>query len=279
MLEFAFMRKALLAGFLLSVMIPLIGIVMVNRKTSMIGDALSHTSLTGVGLGLILGFDPIFGSIGVCIVAAFFIELIRKKFPQYGDMATAVIMSTGLGIAAILSDFAPGGNSFESYLFGSISSVTTADVIHVAIVFVPVVAASIFCYGGLLAISIDPNVARLSGVKTGRINAMFTALSAVTIAMAVKLVGALMVTSLVVLPVATTLIVARSYRSTCIITVLLGVIYMMAGIIASFTWDIKPGGAIVVSAVIGMVLFAGYGKIRKNSGKGNSLPLTEGSGN
>lgn len=155
MLEFAFMRKALVAGLMLSIMIPMIGIIMVNRKTSMIGDALSHTALSGVGLGLILGFDPLVGSAIVCVIAAFLIELIRKKFPQYGDMATAVIMSTGLGIAAILSDFAPGGNSFESYLFGSISSVTNRDVINISVIFVLILVVSISQYSGLLAISID----------------------------------------------------------------------------------------------------------------------------
>ena len=157
MLEFAFMRKALISGFLLSIMIPLIGIVMVNRKTSMIGDALSHTALTGVAMGLILGFDPLLGSAIVCVIAAFLIEFIRKKLPQYGDMATAVIMSTGLGIAAILSDFAPGGNSFESYLFGSISSVTSADVLNTSIIFILVLALCISRYSALLAISIDNN--------------------------------------------------------------------------------------------------------------------------
>ena len=165
MLEFAFMRKALVAGLMLSIMIPMIGIIMVNRKTSMIGDALSHTALSGVGLGLILGFDPLVGSAIVCVVAAFLIELIRKKFPQYGDMATAVIMSTGLGIAAILSDFAPGGNSFESYLFGSISSVTNRDVINISVIFILILVVSISQYSGLLAISIDKNIARLAGVK------------------------------------------------------------------------------------------------------------------
>ena len=152
MLEFAFMRKALVAGLMLSIMIPMIGIIMVNRKTSMIGDALSHTALSGVGLGLILGFDPLIGSAIVCVIAAFLIELIRKKFPQYGDMATAVIMSTGLGIAAILSDFAPGGNSFESYLFGSISSVTNMDVINISVIFILILVVSISQYSGLLAI-------------------------------------------------------------------------------------------------------------------------------
>nr|WP_072536698.1 metal ABC transporter permease [Anaerococcus mediterraneensis] len=264
MLEFAFMRKALLSGFLLSIMIPIIGIVMVNRKTSMIGDALSHTALAGVGMGLILGFDPLLGSAIVCVVAAFLIEFIRKKFPQYGDMATAVIMSTGLGIAAILSDFAPGGNSFDSYLFGSISSITTADLINTSIVFVLVLILSISRYAALLAIAIDPNTARLSGVRVRAMDAVFTLLSAITIALSVKIIGALMVTSLIVLPVATSLIVAKSYKQTFFITICLGIIYMMVGIISSYTFDIKPGGAIVINAIIGMALFGIYKKfIRK----------------
>lgn len=264
MLEFAFMRKALFLGFLLSIMIPIIGIVMVNRKTSMIGDALSHTALAGVGMGLILGFDPLLGSAIICVVAAFLIEFIRKKFPQYGDMATAVIMSTGLGIAAILSDFAPGGNSFDSYLFGSISSITTADLINTSIVFVLVLILSISRYAALLAIAIDPNTARLSGVRVRAMDAVFTLLSAITIALSVKIIGALMVTSLIVLPVATSLIVAKSYKQTFFITICLGIIYMMVGIISSYTFDIKPGGAIVINAIIGMALFGIYKKfIRK----------------
>ena len=157
MLEFGFMRKALFLGFLLSIMIPIIGIVMVNRKTSMIGDALSHTALAGVGMGLILGFDPLLGSAIICVLAAFLIELIRKKFPQYGDMATAVIMSTGLGIAAILSDFAPGGNSFESYLFGSISSVTSTDIINTSLVFIFVIILSVSRYSALCLLYTSPS--------------------------------------------------------------------------------------------------------------------------
>ena len=264
MLEFAFMRKALILGFLLSIMIPIIGIVMVNRKTSMIGDALSHTALAGVGMGLILGFDPLLGSSIVCVVAAFLIEFIRKKLPQYGDMATAVIMSTGLGIAAILSDFAPGGNSFESYLFGSISSVTDRDIVNTSIAFILVLILSISRYSSPLAIAIDPNTARLAGVKVKSLDASFTLLAAITIALSVKIIGALMVTSLIVLPVATALIIAKSYKQTFFITITLGVIYMMLGIILSYQFDIKPGGAIVVNAIIGMLIFVLYKKLRKN---------------
>lgn len=260
MLEFDFMRRALLAGFLLSLMIPLIGVVLVNRKTSMLGDALSHTSLAGVGMGLILGFDPVIGAVIICIISAFAIEAIRKKFPHYGDMATAVIMSTGLGLAALLSDFAPGGNNFESYLFGSISSVTNQDIINIVVVAVLVFGISLVYYGALLDISIDINLARIAGVKVKRINSMLTFLAAITVALACKIVGALLVASLIVLPVATSLLVSKSYKQTMLISIILGVLYTMIGIVVSYYLDVKPGGAIVINSVIGMAIFAVYKK-------------------
>lgn len=126
-----------------------------------------------------------------------------------------------------------------------------------------VLALCISRYSALLAISIDNNTARLAGVKVKIIDMIFTFLSAVTIALAVKIIGALMVTSLIVLPVATSLIISRSYKQTFFVTIILGIIYMMAGIILSFHFDIKPGGAIVVNAVIGMLIFALYKKMRK----------------
>lgn len=267
MLEFDFMRRTLIVGLMLAIAVPLIGIIMVNRRTSMVGDALSHTSLAGVGLGLILGFNPVIGAIFICIIAAFAIEGIRKKFPHYGDMATAVTMSAGLGLAVILSDLAPGGNSFESYLFGSISAVTQSDVIFTAVVFALVLIASICFYGGLLDIVIDPNLARLAGVKNFFVNGSITFLTAVTVALAAKVVGALLVASLIVLPVATSLIVARSYKQAFIISVALGIIYTMVGLTVSYYADVRPGGAIVINAVIGMFVFLIYSRVRKISNK------------
>lgn len=263
MLEFNFMRRTLAVSLMISIMIPLIGIVMVNRKTSMIGDALSHISLAGVGVGLIFAFDPLIGAILACIIGAFSIEAIRKRLPQYGDMATAIIVSIGLGLAAILSDIAPGGNTFESYLFGSIASVSPTDVIIVGITFILVIAASIIFYGGLLDIAVDTNLARLAGVKVSLINTVFTILSAITVALAAKIIGALLVTSLIVLPVATALIVSRSYKQTYIISISLGIIYMMLGIIISYYYDIKPGGAIVLNALVGMLVLSIYAKFKK----------------
>lgn len=263
MLEFEFMRRTLMVGLMLGISIPLIGVVMVNRRTAMMGDALSHTALAGVGLGLIAGFNPVAGAILVAVAGAFLIETIRKYAPQYGDLATAVTMAAGLGLAVILSDLAPGGRSFESYLFGSISSVMWSDLMLTAVVFVLVVGASIVLYGSLLDMSVDPTLARLSGTRVGMSNAIFTALAAVTVALGSKIIGALLVVSIMVLPVASALLVSRSYRDTTLLSVLLGVIYTMTGITLSYYHEVRPGGAIVMVAVAGMLIFLVYRSIRK----------------
>lgn len=263
MLEFDFMRRTLLAGVMLAVALPLIGIVMINRKTSMVSDALSHVSLLGVGIGLMGGFDPVLGAVASCVAAAFMIEAVRARLPHFGDMSVAVIMSAGLGLAVILADLAPGGNTFESYLFGSIASVTLIDLLWTAVVFLAVVAVSIICYAALLDLAVDVTLARLAGVKVGVVNGIFTLLSAITIGLACKVVGALLVVSLVTLPVATALLVSRSYKQTCILSVVLGVIYTLCGLSFSYYYDVRPGGAIVVAAVIGIILFTIYGRLRR----------------
>lgn len=263
MLNYAFMRNALLAGFIIAIMTPLIGSIMVNRGTSMIGDSLSHVSLAGVGVGLIFGFNPVIGSIVICVIAALFIDAIRKNKPQYGDMGIAVITSAGLGIASVLSDIAPGGNTFESYLFGSISSVTKADVIFSLIVLLFVLYLSVKYYNALLDISVNSNLARIAGVNVNLVDMLFTIITAVAIAISSKVIGALLVTSLIVLPVATSLLISKSYKTTIIYSVILGIIYTMLGIIISYYYDIRPGGTIVILALIGMLIMSLYRKIKK----------------
>jgi hypothetical protein len=231
----------------------------------MMGDALSHVSLAGVALGLILSINPLIGAIFACVIGAFSIEKIRKKFPQFGDMATAIITSMGLGLAALLSDFSPGGNSFDAYLFGSIASVSKLDVVIVLITFILVVAISLIYYFGLLSIAIDPQLAKMSGVNVARINSIFTLLSALTIALSAKIIGALMVTSLIVLPVASSLLISKSYKATFLNTLVLGLIYTLSGVILSYYFDLKPGGAIVVIASLGMLVCLLISKLKNKN--------------
>lgn len=264
MFEFAFMRRTLLVGMFLGIAIPLIGIIMVNRKTSMMGDALSHTALAGVALGLILGINPSIGAVFVCIVSAFSIEALRHRLPQYGDMATAVIMSIGLGFASILSDFTPGGNSLESYLFGSISASSPGDVIAAFVLMAVILLATMFLYSPLLTISLDANLARLDGIPVVGINSIFTLLTAVTVALSAKTVGVLLVSSLLVIPVACALFLVKSYKQMYFVAVGLGLCFMMLGLTFSWHFEIKPGGAIILLATITLLLSALAAKIRRD---------------
>lgn len=254
MLEFAFMRRSLIVGIMLAIIIPMIGIIMINRKTSMIGDALSHSSLAGIALGLILNINLLVSSLLICIFASFAIEILRAKFPKYGDMATAIVMSTGIAIASILSDFSPGGNSFESFIFGSITTVGNEDLFIVLLVFILVVISSIYLYYALLYTSINPVLARLAGVNTKAINILFTFITALTVAISAKTVGALMITSLMSIPVATSMIMSKSYKQMYRISIILSVFFMISGISLSYYLGLKPGGAIVIIAIITFLL-------------------------
>ncbi|AIG64410.1 zinc ABC transporter permease [Corynebacterium atypicum] len=267
-IEFEFVRRTFLVGTMLAIAIPLLGVVMVNRRTSMMSDALSHISLSGVAIGIIAGFNPVVGAIISAVVGAFAIEIIRKRWPQYGDMATAVALSAGLGLAVVLSDLAPSGRSFESYLFGSLSAVTWGDTLATAVVFVIVVCASVFLYGSVLDIGIDPTMARLSGTHTGAVNACFTALAAMTVALSSKAIGALLVVSLMVLPVAAALMVCRTYFSTMVTSVVFGLVSMLAGISFSYSFDVRPGGAVVVVAVIGLLMCLAWSRFRTQKARG-----------
>lgn len=253
MFQYDFMKKAFLVGLFISIVIPLIGTVVVNRKTSTIGDALSHTTLSGIFLGVLLGFNPIIGGIAISIVSAFSIEFFRSKFPKNGDMATAIIMSFGIGLASILSDFIVAAQNFESFLFGSIIAITNKDIILMIIMAIIVIIAFIYTYYGLLAISINKNTARLSGVNVKLNDYLFTILLALTIALSARIVGILIISSLMILPVATAMLVSKNYKSTVLVSVLFGVIYFFLGLTSAYYLSLKPGGAIIMVSVIGLL--------------------------
>ncbi|HHX67251.1 MAG: metal ABC transporter permease [Miniphocaeibacter sp.] len=261
--NYDFMIKSFIVGGLISITVPLIGSIVVSKKTSTIGDALSHTSLAGVAIGLIVGINPIIGSILICLLAAFSIEFLRKKFPKSSDIVIAIVMSFGIGLAAILSDFIPGANNLESFLFGSIAAVSNFEVILVLIISILVILIYIKMYYGLLYIVFDEKGAELAGVPVKRINFIFTILTALTIAIGSRIVGVLMISSLMVLPVATAIRVAKSFSQSIKISLVLSFIYVIAGIIMSFYFKLKPGGTIVIIGVIVLVIELIYESISK----------------
>lgn len=253
-LQYDFMRRALLAGLLLAVIIPLVGTVVVFKRLSMIGDALSHTSLAGVAAGLLLGINPVLGAIAVSIIAALSIEVIRKKLPRYSELSIAIVTSAGIGLAGVLSGFVSNTANFNSFLFGSIVAISDFEQLLVIIVSAVVFIGFILLYKELFYIALDEASARLAGVPVKLVNFIFTLLTAITVSVAARTVGALVVSSLMVVPTACAMQLARSYRQTISLSVLFAVIFTMSGLFLSYYADLRPGGTIVLIGVVILII-------------------------
>ncbi len=244
--QYDFLRNAFLIGTLLAVIIPCIGLTVVLKRLSMIGETLAHTSLAGVTLGLLLGVNPTLCATIYCIFAAFGIELLRTRYPQYAELAIALILSIGVGLTGVLSSFVTNMASFQQFLFGSVLTVTSFEMWLVIILSVVVLALVILLYRELFYIAFDESAARLAGIPVGAINTLFTFLTAITISVAARTVGVLIVSSLLVIPVATAMQFRRSYRFTLIFAVIFSVIMTNLGLYISYFTETQPGGTIVL---------------------------------
>ena len=228
--EYAFMQRAFIVGILLAAIIPCIGLVIVCKRLSMIGDALSHTSLAGVAAGLLLGLNPVLTAAAACVVAAIGIEAIRRKIPRFSEMSIAIIMSAG--IVAI--------SNGELYLVIAVS--------------MAVLLMFLLMYKELFYVSLDEQSARLAGVPVKTVNFLFTVLIAVTVSVAARTVGALIVSSMMVVPVACAMQFGTSYRQTLILAVVLDILFMITGLFAAYYLGLKPGGTIVLVGVLVLIL-------------------------
>lgn len=266
-----FMRKAFIAGALLAVIIPCIGVTVVLKRLSMIGDALSHASLAGVSAGLLMGFNPVAGAAVTSVLAALGIEAIRKKMPKYAELSVAITMSAGVGLAGVLSGFTSGSGGFNSFLFGSIVSISDFEMILITATSLVVISVFLLLYKELFFITFDERSARLSGVKVGIVNTIFTLLTAITVSVSARTVGALVVSSLMVIPATCAMQVAKSYRSTLICGVLFALSFTVIGLFLAFYLGLRPGATIVlVGCAVLVLLLASDGikkSVAKNSGE------------
>ena len=251
--SYDFMLKAFMAGIALAVIIPCIGVVIVLKRLPMIGDALAHTSLAGVAAGLLLGINPVAGAITVSMVAALGIEGIRKKMPKYAELSIAITMSAGIGLAGILSGFTSGAGNFNSFLFGSIVSIDNFELALVIVTSLVVLLVFMLLYKELFYVALDESSARISGVPVSFVNTVFTLLTAATVSISSRTVGALIVSSLMVIPVTCAMQFAKSYRQTVLLSVLFAVGFTVAGLFLSFYLGLRPGATIVLTGCIVLV--------------------------
>lgn len=253
MFSYAFMQRALVAGVVIGAVIPLVGVTVVLKRLSMIGDALSHASLAGVAAGLIGGFNPVAGASVACVVAAFCIEGIRVRLQDRADLAIAVIMAAGVGLAGVLSGFVPNSSTFSSFLFGSIVTVDDAELYAVVAIGIAVAALCLVFFRELFWVTLDEGAARLAGVRVRAVNGAFILVCALAVSIAARTVGALIVSAMMTVPVACSLVVARSWRQTYAVACAVGVVCAVVGLVASYRFGLKPGGTIVLLEVAVLV--------------------------
>ncbi|MDR1732938.1 MAG: metal ABC transporter permease [Synergistaceae bacterium] len=258
--EYDFMRRAFVVGILLSAVIPCIGMIVVLKRLSMVGDVLSHMSLAGVAGGLITGVNPVLSAVLACVAAAFCIEGFRRKIPQYAELSIAVMLSAGLGATGILSGFVKNASSFNNFLFGSIIAFSDFEMTLVICVSGAVMATFLMLYKELFYIAFNERAARLSGVPVQKINFIFTILTAVTVAVAARTAGALIVSSTMIIPVACAMQFGKSYKKTVIYAVYFAVIFTVTGLYISYYLRLKPGGTIALLGVFCFILILSFQK-------------------
>lgn len=242
------MRNAFLVAILISIATPLIGHVIVLRRLSAMGDAMSHASLAGVAIGLAFGLNPVAGAVAATVAAGLSIEWIRRQFARYSEMANSIVMSLAVGLAAVFSSRAKSGN-FNSFLFGSIAAVSKNELYTVLVLSVAVVAMFLHLYQPLFYIAFDEEGAAVSGVKVKQANLIFIILTAIVVSVSAKTVGALIISSLMVLPVACAMQVSHSYKSNLLYSIGFALFFTISGMTCSYYLDLRPGGTIVLIAV------------------------------
>ena len=252
--QYEFMQKAFIVGILISIIIPMVGTIIVLKRLSMMGDALSHSSLAGIAGGLVAGINPIVGAIIASVIGALSIEYIRKKIPRYSEVAIAIVMSTGIGLAGILSSFNSSGANLDSFLFGSIVSISNFEVLLVLKTSIVVIAVFILLYKELFYLTFDEQSARLSKVPIKLVSFIFTILIALAISIAARSIGALIVSSLLVIPVICSMQFSKSFLSTIIYSILFALAFTTIGLFISFYLNLKPGGTIVIIGVITFII-------------------------
>lgn len=248
-LELDFMRTAYIVGIVVGIVAPLVGLLLVERRMSLIGDGLGHLSFAGVGLGLVLGIEPVLSALVVTIVGAVVIEWLRSSRLAAGDRALALLFYSGLAGGVVLISSAGQFNaSINSYLFGSILTIDDRD-LRLTIALAAVIALVVLLlWRPLTAVAIDEEGAWVTGLPVRVLNVLVAVLAAVTVAVSIRTVGVLLIGALMVLPVMAAGPLARSLRTTAALASVLGALIAAAGLTIAYYNNLAPGGTIVLTA-------------------------------
>lgn len=241
------MDRAYLAGIFIAVLCAVLGIFLVLRKLSLIGDGLSHVSFGALALGLFFGVYPVYISIPIVLLGAYFILRLTEKSQVYGDAAIGIVSAVGISAGVILASLSHGFNvDLFSYLFGNILAISRTEVFLSLGLSVAVLIIIILFYNDLFAVAFDEDYAKITGIKAKRINLILTFLTAITVVLAIKVVGVMLVSALLIMPAVAALQLARSFKEAIILASLAAAISVLIGITASFFLNLPAGASIVL---------------------------------
>lgn len=247
LLDYSFVVRAYLSGSFVAVLCAMIGVLLVLRKMSLIGDGLSHISFGAIALGLFFGFYPFYVAVPIVVLASFIVLKLEEKAKLYGDAAIGIVSSFGIAGGVILASLSKGFNvDLFSYLFGNILSISEREVYLSMGLSVFVFLIIVFFYKDLFSTTFDEEYAKVSGIKTNRINYMLFFVTAITVVLAIKVVGIMLVSALLVIPAVSALQLSKSFKSAMILSSLLAVFSVLIGVTASFLFDVPAGGMIVM---------------------------------
>ena len=248
-LQYEFMQRALISGIAISISCSLIGLFLILKRFSLFGDAMSHVAFGGIALGLFLKSNPIWVSLIVSIIGALAIIKLNSSKRIYSDSSIAVLLSLGLAIGLVLISLS-GGFSIDitSYLFGSILLVNTEETLSTILLSVIVITFVIFYYKKLIYLVFNEEQALVNGINTVVLNILFITLATIAIVMSIRLIGVLMVSSLLIIPNVSSLLLGYGFKKTILFSICFSLISVILGIILAYEWNITPSGMIVITS-------------------------------
>ena len=254
--QYDFMIRAFIAGLIIAVIAPTIGAFLVFRRYSYMADTLGHVSLLGVVLGVLAGFPPLVGALGVSLLFSLGIDTLRQNKKLFGESILSLFLSGSLALALVLASFQKGfTGDFMSLLFGSITTVTFSDIIVIGILGVVMVAVIWTLFQKFFLITLDEELAQAEGIHVRFYNLIMIFLSALTVALSLRIVGVLLIGALMVVPVLAATQWSKSFTKTIFLSILFSLLSTIAGLFISFYFE-TPSGAMIVLLAIGFFLFS-----------------------
>jgi len=256
-LQYDFMVRALVAGVLISLVLPVLGVFLVARRYALIADSLSHVSLAGVGAAVLAATSPLAAALPIAVGGAVLLEWLRGKQKISGETGLALLMSGGLAVAVVCANLARNSAvDFNSYLFGSISTTTASDLSLLFVAVLTILLIVGFSYRTLLYSSFDEDAARAANLKVSVANYALVIMTAVMVVLSLRIIGGLLLSALIVVPVVAASQIGRSFRQTIMLAVCVALLSVVIGLVIAFYAGIAAGGAIVLTAlaIFGFIL-------------------------